>query len=102
MYATDYEPQSDAPEDFCAFARGCSLLLLDAQYTSEEYARTRGFGHSTIPRSVAIARSCGAKQTLLIHHDPKRTDEQLLTWEAAVQESSPHIRLGREGQEVLL
>ena len=26
VYATDYEPESDAPPDFCAFARGCSLL----------------------------------------------------------------------------
>ena len=43
VYATDYEPESDAPDDFCAFAEGCTLLLLDAQYTRSEYARNRGF-----------------------------------------------------------
>lgn len=100
VYATDYEPESDAPSDFCAFARNCSLLLLDAQYTEAEYAHTAGFGHSTIPRSVALAQSCGAAQTLLIHHDPKRTDAQLLELERAV--GDPRVRFGRGGEEVFL
>ena len=102
VYATDYEPESDSPDDFCAFAQGCTLLLLDAQYTRSEYERNRGFGHSTIPRSAAIARRCGAEQTLLIHHDPTRTDRQLLELEAAVHAQYPNVRFGRGGEEVLL
>ncbi len=102
VYATDFEPEDTSPEPFCTFARGCSLLLLDAQYTQEEYARVKGFGHSTIPRSVEISKNCGAKKTILIHHDPKRTDEQLLALEAAVQAKNPNIRFGREGEEVIL
>lgn len=102
VYATDYEPQSDDPEDFCSFAQGCSLLLLDAQYTAEEYSCTRGFGHSTIGRSVAIGAACGAQQTLLVHHDPKRTDEQLLELERSIQAQNPRIRFGRGGEEVFL
>ena len=105
VYATDFEPESGAPGDildFCDFARGCSLLLLDAQYTQEEYAHTRGFGHSTIPRSLALARACGAGQTIFIHHDPKRTDAQLLNLEASVRAQSDSITFGREGKEVFL
>lgn len=102
VYATDYEPESDAPEDFCSFAQGCSLLLLDAQYTAEEYSYTKGFGHSTIGRSVAIGAACGAQQTLLVHHDPKRTDEQLLELERSIQAQNPRIRFGRGGEEVFL
>ena len=102
VYATDYEPESDAPPDFCAFARGCSLLLLDAQYTEEEYARTRGFGHSTIRRSAAIARACGAARTVLVHHDPKRTDGELLELEQSIQRETPQIRFGREKEEIIL
>ena len=102
VYATDYEPESDSPDDFCAFAQGCTLLLLDAQYTRSEYERNRGFGHSTIPRSAAIARRCGAEQTLLIHHDPTRTDRQLLELEAAVHAQYPNVRFGRGGEEVFL
>ena len=102
VYATDYEPECDCPDDFCAFARNCSLLLLDAQYTQEEYIHTKGFGHSTIPRSAAIARHCGAEQTLLIHHDPTRSDRQLLELETVIQAQYPNVRFGRQGEEVLL
>lgn len=102
VYATDYEPQSTVPADFCTFARDCSLLLLDAQYTEEEYPRYRGFGHSTLERSAEISRCCDAGQTILIHHDPKRTDSQLLALEAALQKEYPGIRLGRAGEEVTL
>lgn len=101
VYATDYEPESDAPEEFLSFARGCSLLLLDAQYTPAEYEKTKGYGHSTTRRSLRLARECGAKTTLLVHHDPKRTDAQLLAIEAELG-TAPAIRFGREGEEVLL
>lgn len=102
VYATDYEPLSDAPDDFCAFARGCSLLLLDAQYTEEDYRRTKGFGHSTICRSAAIAEHCGAQKTIFIHHDPARTDRLLLELEANVQKEHPSVRFGRAGEEIML
>ena len=84
------------------FNVGCTLLLLDAQYTRSEYERNRGFGHSTIPRSAAIARRCGAEQALLIHHDPTRTDRQLLALEATVRAQHPNVRFGRGGEEVFL
>lgn len=102
VYATDYEPQSAAPRDFCTFAKGCSLLMIDAQYTDEEYPKYRGFGHSTLERSAEIARRCEAAQTILVHHDPGRTDSQLLNLEETLQKAYPDIRLGRAGEEVIL
>ena len=102
VYATDFEPADDNPEAFCEFARGCSLLLLDAQYTDEEYLRVKGFGHSTISRSIAITRRCGAERTLLIHHDPNRTDSQLLEFEQAARQEYPGISFGRAGEEICL
>lgn len=102
VYATDYEPDSSAPADFCTFAQGCSLLLIDGQYTQEEYAHTQGFGHSTIERSVCLSQTCGAKHTLLFHHDPKRTDQQLLELERTVQSQGPRVHFGRGGEEVIL
>lgn len=102
VYATDYEPDGDAPEDFLNFARGCSLLLIDAQYTVSEYEKTRGFGHSTMARSLAIARACGAGRTLFVHHDPKRRDAELLDLEARLRAQEPSVGFGREGEEVIL
>ncbi len=102
VYATDYEPESDAPEDFCEFARGCSLLLIDAQYTDGEYATARGFGHSTVTRSAAIAKNCGAQRTVFVHHDPRHSDTKLLELEREIQKLCPTVSFGREGEEIYL
>ncbi len=101
VYATDFEAMETEPE-FEAFAQGCSLLLLDAQYSSEEYTRTRGFGHSTYERSESLACSCRAENTLFIHHDPKRTDTQLEALDAALRQRRGNIRFGREEEEIYL
>ncbi len=101
VYATDFEAEENEPE-FTAFARNASLLLLDAQYTQDEYIRTRGFGHSTIQRSIAIAKQCCAEKTVFIHHDPSRTDETLQTWDDALTQSFPSMHFGRVGEELFL
>ncbi len=102
VYATDHEADAADGQAFCDFARDCDLLLLDAQYTDEEYARTRGFGHATLSRGEDLAEACGAKQTRFIHHDPNRTDDRLAALEEQLQREHPAIRLGRRGEEVLL
>lgn len=102
VYATDFEADGRDNADFLAFARDCSLLLLDAQYSAEEYARTRGFGHSTLDAAVALAADCGAKQTIFIHHDPNRTDDVLDAWDTALRSAHPTMHLGRGGEEVIL
>ncbi len=102
VYATDHEADAADEQAFCAFAKDCDLLLLDAQYTRQDYTRTRGFGHSTIEGAAQLAAACGAKQTIFLHHDPTRTDEQLLTLEDQLRQAHPAIRFGRQGEEVLL
>lgn len=102
VYATDFEPDASAADAFCAFAADCSLLLLDGQYTGAEYPYRRGFGHSAIEQSAAIAQRCRARKTLLIHHDPTRTDAQLLQLEHELLAGHDAIRFGREKEEVLL
>ena len=46
------------------------------------------------PTVYTLARVCGAWQTLLIHRDPKHTDNQLLQLEQAIRE--PTSALGGE------
>jgi len=56
---------------------GADLLFHDAQYTDEEYANTRGWGHSTVTDAVDLAMEAGVKRLGLFHHDPDRTDVDL-------------------------
>ncbi len=102
VYATDHEADGVDGQAFRAFADGCDLLLLDAQYTDEDYVRTRGFGHSTMGCAARLAAACGAKQTIFIHHDPTYTDKRLSELEEQLRREYPAIRFGRCGEEVFL
>lgn len=84
-YLTDHEPAlgcditSDAPEWISGFslAHGADLLIHDCQYSTEEYATRRGWGHSTTDQVARFAERAGADRLLLFHHDPMHTDEML-------------------------
>jgi len=89
--------------EFVEFARGCDLLIHDAQYLPAEIDERRGWGHSTYEEVVALAQQAEVRNLLLTHHDPGRTDvgvEQIvaLSREMAAGSSNPHyIDAAREG-----
>src|SRR5512137_885757 len=62
---------------YIELCRGADLLLHDAQYTDEEYQRTRGRGHSTYRDATDLAVDAGVKRLGLFHHDPDRSDDEL-------------------------
>ena len=60
------------------FTRDTDLLVLDSQYTHEEYLDGKiGWGHTSMEDSIEIARQGNAKHLVFAHHDPERTDDQL-------------------------
>ncbi|MDD3581873.1 MAG: MBL fold metallo-hydrolase [Desulfobacca sp.] len=82
VFLTDNEIDPQAPPgkqlvDYAHFAQGCDLLVHDAQYTPEEMAERRGWGHSTYQGAVELALTAGARCLRLFHHDPARTDAQI-------------------------
>ena len=58
-------------------ASNADLLYHDAQYTAEEYKIKKGWGHSSIQDALEYASLCNVRKTLLAHHDPTHSDEQL-------------------------
>jgi phosphoribosyl 1,2-cyclic phosphodiesterase len=84
-YLPDHEPYRNNADQSgnsaqCAlieFVRGVDLLILDTQYTSDEYDRRIGWGHGCLPDSVQLAIDSGARRLLLFHHDPSHDDRQL-------------------------
>jgi phosphoribosyl 1,2-cyclic phosphodiesterase len=62
---------------YAELCRGAGLLFHDAQYTTEEYGRTCGWGHSTYEDAVKLAIEADVKSIGLFHHDPDRTDDDL-------------------------
>lgn len=84
-YLPDHEPglgqdlERDPSEWISGWslASGASLLVHDAQYTSEEYVGTRGWGHSTVEDALAFARRAEVARLALFHHDPTHDDARL-------------------------
>ena len=66
-------------EDMLDFMRGVDAFIVDAQYTDEEYARRRGWGHSSYGQALAMAGDANAGRVFLTHHDTGRTDDELDT-----------------------
>ena len=86
-----------ATEKLIRFAWDCDLLLYDAQYTEEEYAQKKGFGHSTVSQAKIVAKACGAKKLILIHYDPTHTDAILKEREQLCQ-----VSYARQGERYKL
>lgn len=59
------------------FVRGAALLVHDATYTTDEYQRHRGWGHSTYEDAVTLALDAGVDELVLFHHRPERTDQEV-------------------------
>jgi len=92
-------------EDFVRFCDGVDLLIHDSQYTSANYARFKGFGHSTFEESLQLAIDAKVKRVALFHHDPLSSDAQLderLEWckkELAARGSAIEVEMAREEVE---
>jgi ribonuclease BN (tRNA processing enzyme) len=84
-YLPDHEPAIIGPLEELeprwisgyALAHEADLLLHDCQYTDPEYPSHFGWGHSSVSHVLRFAEACKVKRTLLFHHDPYHTDDQL-------------------------
>jgi ribonuclease BN (tRNA processing enzyme) len=94
-YLPDHEPALGGrefpgePEWTSGFnlAAGADLLIHDAQYTTEEYRKRVGWGHSAIRDAVAFATLAGARRFVPFHHDPTHDDAMLDRIDSAVRAS---------------
>jgi phosphoribosyl 1,2-cyclic phosphodiesterase len=80
-----YKTDAGWKDRLVGFVRGAKLLIHDATYTSDEYQRHRGWGHSTYQEAVTLALDAGVEELVLFHHRPERSDEEVDQWVAACQ-----------------
>ncbi len=59
------------------FLRGCDVLILDTQYTDDEYKAHVGWGHGSLSSAVTLALDAEVKKLILFHHDPTHDDAAL-------------------------
>lgn len=103
VVATDHELGDAAlDENLRRCSHGADLLILDAQYTPEDYDRHRGWGHSCWTDAVKFARAADVDRLVLFHHDPARTDEQIDSIAAMAALEFPATTAAREGTVIRL
>jgi phosphoribosyl 1,2-cyclic phosphodiesterase len=75
----DKDPQALrlAPRSLVEFCRGADLLIVDGQYTDEEYQEKTGWGHSRATTAVDLAVQSNAWQLAIFHHDPQQNDNDV-------------------------
>jgi len=119
VYMPDHETQCARPgrpctvtkereASTCDFIEDADLVILDAQYTAEEYQAHIDWGHGCVDEVVHLAIAARVKRLFLFHHDPAHDDcfisgmvahaRQL----AATAGSPLQIEAAREGEQVVL
>lgn len=81
VYATDKESYLGGDKKLIDFARNCSILIHDAQYTTEDYLNQyvpkQGYGHSTFDMAIDTQKQANAEKLVFFHFDPAYDDDKL-------------------------
>jgi len=99
VFSTDIEHGEKIDEDFISFCKNADLLIHDAQYTSEELKKRKGWGHSSFEQAIQVAEMAEVKYLVMTHHDPDHDDEFLKKIEKECQDRFKDCELAREGVE---
>jgi phosphoribosyl 1,2-cyclic phosphodiesterase len=117
-YITDHEPYGLVEDGLrrgfihggdrrlIEFVRGVDLLIQDAQYTPDEYAARRGWGHGSTDYVTDLAVEAGVKRLAMFHHEPTHADDDLdrmvehARARARDAESEVEIFAAAEGQKI--
>jgi phosphoribosyl 1,2-cyclic phosphodiesterase len=90
------------------FLRDCDVIILDSQYTDEEYSRHIGWGHGSLTSVVTLALDANARKLVLFHHDPSHDDAMMDRFEQSARElvkksgKKLEVEAAREGAELVL
>ena len=64
--------------DLKKFANNSNWIVWDGMFTNDELKNKSFWGHSTIEQGIEFFHNSGIENMLITHHDPSRTDDQLM------------------------
>jgi phosphoribosyl 1,2-cyclic phosphodiesterase len=83
-----------------ALVGDCDVVFHDAEYTDDELPRKAKYGHASAGYAVKLAEAGGARQVLLFHHHPRRTDAEI---DAIVETyRSPKVGVGAAAEGMVV
>ena len=99
-YLPDHHPDSN-PEPGLALAAGVDVLCHGAMFRDTEHAVAAAYGHATLGEITRLARGAQVGKLVLVHHAPKRTDDEVEAMAAQQGVEDFETVVGREGDVVL-
>lgn len=101
---TDLGPGSDglgAQHDAALeLASGADILMHDSFWYADDFDAARTLGHAAAEYAVGLAVAAGARQVLLVHHKPDRTDSELEKLAAGLPDSPIPVALAADGEVI--
>lgn len=95
VYTLDCELTQGLVSPLVEFARGCRLLIWDANFADQE--PRPGWGHSTWIQGIELSKAAGARQVLMTHYDRNHTDDYLREQERNARRTDENCLFAREG-----
>ena len=107
LYATDFEiglKDFEETEENRAAFQDADIMIIDSQYTVQEFLEREHWGHPMFCYSIDFANHYRAKKVYLFHHDPAHDDkclydilEKARTYTKKILKSDMQIFLAKEG-----
>lgn len=106
-YAEGVAASEESNARIVNFYKGADVLIHDSQYTTKEFPKFIGWGHSTYKYAITQALKADVKKLVLFHHDPDRSDEKLdilkkMCDRTFNNKEGLHVEPAYEGLEILL
>lgn len=101
LFCTDVEVQEPDLEEFFELKKSfgeTDMLIIDAQYSSEEAEKKVGWGHTSGKVAICCGEILGAKRLVLTHHEPDHRDEDIsrIFHQESRASTKMKVLLGRE------
>ena len=84
IYLLDSEiPLMDdaAYAELVTYCKNADMVVFDAAYSPDDYAKFKGWGHSTVLDGVRLRKDSNCKHMLFSHFAPKYSDEEIFGWQ---------------------
>lgn len=59
------------------FFSGANMLVIDAQYTDDEYLTKKGWGHNSTTTLIDLCTQVRPDMLVMFHHDPNSSDDKV-------------------------
>ncbi|MBW3542361.1 MAG: MBL fold metallo-hydrolase [Planctomycetes bacterium] len=74
---SNFSVRRQFPQDLLDAVSGAHVVVIDCQYTDDQYHRCKGWGHNSLTTVVDFCTQAKPHALALSHHDPQSTDERV-------------------------